>query len=33
MDSPTEYATGQDKKERIKATGLAGVDRRKKLEK
>jgi hypothetical protein len=28
MDSPTKYATGQDKKERIKAKGLAAVDRR-----
>ena len=30
MDSPTEYTTGQDKKERIKAKGLAGVEGRKK---
>jgi hypothetical protein len=30
MDSPTEYTTGQEKQERIKAKGLAGVDRREK---
>jgi hypothetical protein len=30
MDSPTEYATGQDNKERIKAKGLAGADSREK---
>lgn len=33
MDSPTEYTTGQEKQERIKAKGLAGVDRREKWEK